>query len=266
MSMGRVTCDDFKKFIDAYLDEEFDARDRADFDAHVALCGCCRRRVEDHLSFRRCIRTHMQQKREMPADARARLQARMRTATRPDRAAKWLSRMAAPLPAVAAVGAVALFYIPMTGFAPVVNDAVGHHCDRVPIEVPTPEAREVDEWFRDKLPFELAAPRFEDDQVMLLGGRLSKVGGGDSGLRSRRAAYLVYGVGPHKLTVLVFDGKDLEVDDDSAIREVNGRRLAIHHDQDRGYNVALYRKGNLTYAYTSDLPETDLLRLVANAH
>jgi anti-sigma factor RsiW len=263
--MSRVTCEDFRKFIDAYLDEEFDVRDRADFDAHMALCPCCRGRVEQHLGFRRVVRQHLKQPRPMPADARARIQAGMRAATRPDRTARWISRMAMPLPALAAAGAVMLLVTPLTGFTPVVDEAVDQHCQRVPIEVPTPEAREVDAWFRDKLPFEMAAPRFDDEQVVLLGGRLSRVGGGNSGIAPRRAAYLVYGVGPHKLTVLVFDGHDLDVaDDGEAAHDVNHHLVSMHGSGE--YRVAIDKRGPLTYAFTSDLPETDLLRLVSTAH
>lgn len=261
--MSRIGCDDFRKFLDAYLDDEFDARDRAEFDAHVALCGPCRRHLEQQVWFRRAVRPHLQRPPRMPDEVRARLRSRVRAATRPARTARMIGRVAMPLPALAAAGAVFLLVTPLTGFTPVVEEVVDQHCQRVPIEVPTPEAAEVDQWFRDKLPFELAAPRFEDESVVLLGGRLSRFGGGGTGIPTRHAAYLVYGVGPHKLTVMVFDGHDLDLSDRGGIREVNGRRLSVHPAG--SYRVAVYERGPLTYAFTSDLPETELLRLVGNA-
>lgn len=263
--MSAIDCSDFRKFLDPYLDGEFADRERADFDAHLALCPDCRTHFEQRSWFLRAVKPALKRPERMPAEAHQRLTARLRTARRPDRARQMLRRLALPVPALAAAGMVALLVTPLTGFAPVVvGDAVDYHCQELPVEaLPGPEASEIDQWFDGKLPFRLAAPRFQDGRVQLLGGRLSRVGGHDGRQSARRAAYLIYGVGAHKLSVLVFDGSGLDLVDGGATRRIKGHRLAVH-DAD-GYRVALYQKGSLGYAVTSDLPESDMLNLIATS-
>jgi anti-sigma factor RsiW len=256
----RIDCDDFRKFIDPYLDGEFDAGESAAFDAHLAVCAECRGHYEQKAWFINALRPCLRRPEPMPAAVHDRLSAKLRVAQRPERRRRLVRRLA-PVPALAAVGAVLLFVTPLTGFAPaMVDDAVDQHCRTVPVEVPTPEAAQADEWFSGKVPFSMATPRFEDPRAMLLGGRLSQV---RSNGRSRRAAYLVYGVGEHKLSVLVFDGSELKLGEYGDLRKVKGNAVRVHDS--RGYRVALYRRGNLAYAVTSDLPETEMLRLIGSS-
>jgi anti-sigma factor RsiW len=129
----------------------------------------------------------------------------------------------------------------------------------MPVEVPTPAVDEVDLWFSDKLPFEMAAPQFRDGRVSLLGGRLSRIRHLSSNA-SAPAAHLIYSVGAHKMSVLVFDGRGLVTFDEPDMH-LGGEPMRIQ--ELRGHQVALYRRGNLTYAVTSSLPRTDMLDLIA---
>ena len=101
---------------------------------------------------------------------------------------------------------------------------------------------------------------FRSDRAMLLGGRLSHVRNGE---RNRRAAYLVYGVGEHKVSVLVFDGRELGLSERGELRHVKGHPVRVHGA--RGYRVALYQRGQLAYAVTSDLPEPEMLKLIGTS-
>ncbi len=258
--MSRIDCEDFRQFIDPYLDGEFDAGERAAFDAHLAVCTDCRGHYEQKAWFINAVRPCLRRPERMPPGTRDRLHARLRAAQKPERRRRLVRRLA-PVPALAAAGAVLLFVTPLTGFAPaVVEDAVDQHCQKMPVEVPTDEALQADEWFSGKVPFSMATPRFRDDRAMLLGGRLSHVRGGD---RTRRAAYLVYGVGEHKVSVLVFDGRELGITGRGELREVKGHPVRVHDA--RGYRVALYQRGSLAYAITSDLPEPEMLRLIGTS-
>ena len=65
------------------------------------------------------------------------------------------------------------------------------------------------------------------------------------------------------MSVLVFQSKDLA----SAAMKSSAssqRELSIHHDA-RGYRVALVRRGNLTYAVTSTLPENEMVALLGTS-
>ncbi|MFN3199179.1 MAG: anti-sigma factor family protein [Bradymonadia bacterium] len=262
MSTSKISCADFRQFIDPYLDGEFDERDRADFDAHAAGCPDCRQTLEQHIWFQRNIKRNLAEPQSMPPAARAKLRARLHIAQQPERRARWVKRLALPVPVLAA-GAALLLITPLTGFTPVVDDVVEQHNQTMPVEVPSDQANEVDQWFKDKVPFAMHAPRFSDQRVTLLGGRLSQLRSPIDGEPMQKAAYLMYGVGREKLTVLVFEGKQLDLSKFGTQTRLKNLELSI---LDRGdYRVAMYRKDGLTYAVTSRLPESEMIRLVSTA-
>lgn len=257
-------CREFRQFVDCYLDAEFDARDRAHFDAHLAACPGCRGHLDNQLAFRGALRPHFQRAARaetLPFEARARLRRALAEAERPSAFARWMRRLAVPVPAAAAVMSAFLLWIPTTGF--VVQDAVIQHSQPVPMEIPSAQAEVIDSWFRDKLPFETTVPRFQAARLQLLGGRLTHVGGGNSGTPPRAAAYLVYSLGRHKVSVLVFDGDGIELSKNGTRHAVGSREMQMQSYN--GLQVASFREGNRTYTVTSDLPETDLVSLVSSA-
>lgn len=254
-----IGCEDFRQFIDPYLDGEFDEQERSAFDRHLTACGPCRRHFEQQSWMQSAIKPALRRPTRLSPAARDRLCECLRAAERPARMRRAARRVAAPLSTIAAMAAIVLFVTPLAGFKPTVaDDAVDQHCQRMPVEMPTPVEQEVEQWFDGKVPFAMSAPRFRDDRVVLLGGRLSRVGRPGDTTWSRPAAYLVYGVGTHKLSVLVFDGKDVEFE--APVTEVNG--TSLHVQDARGYRVAMFQRGNLAYAVTSDLPREQMLALI----
>ena len=248
-----LSCQDFRQFVDCYLDAEFDDRDRARFDAHVAACTCCRAIVDHHVAFRRALRPHLRTAcGTLPPEARARLRRAISQVQEPSSFTVWARRLALPVPVMAA--GVLLLVMPTAGFTGfVVKEAVEQHDQSMPVEVPSAHEEELEAWFRDKLPFELAAPRFRDERLQLLGGRLTRLPAPDGEHAQRKAAWLVYGLGRHKVSVLVFDAADVEVPDAPTALEENG------------LSVALYRHGGMGYAITSDLAQSDMMRLVSSS-
>jgi anti-sigma factor RsiW len=262
-SMGKTNCADFRAFIDPYVDGEFDERERAMFDAHVASCKDCRDHFEQRTWLITAVKPTLKSSCQLSGHARARLQKKLRTARRPGNFQRTAKRFAQPLPAVMVVGVALLFFMPLTGFKTnVVENVVDQHCQKRPVEVPSPETREVDDWFADKLPFTVATPQFRDRRVMLMGGRLSqfRTKGQE---RTSPAAHILYRVGAHKMSVLVFQSKDLAKTQVKAMAK-GQKNLSIHHDA-RGYRVALVRRGNLTYAVTSTLPENEMVTLLGTS-
>ncbi|MCA9527592.1 MAG: zf-HC2 domain-containing protein [Myxococcales bacterium] len=258
----KIDCTDFRKYLDAYFDGELADPERGEFDAHIAVCGDCRKHYAQRAWFQGAIRPALRRSCSLSEGARARLQDSLVGARRQLRRRSMIRRLAPVVPAAVAVGAVFMLVTPLTGFVPVIDEAVEQHCEQAPVEVPTPETDELEGWFAGKLPFRFQAPRFRQQEgVMLLGGRLTRLAGPET--TRRQAAYLVYGVGRHKLSVLVFDGGSLDVGDVGRQQVVNGRTLSMHDS--RGYRVALFRQGELAYAVTSDLPEERMVDLISAA-
>ena len=261
VTLTRIDCSDFRQFTDCYLDAEFDARDRALFDAHLAACGDCRTHLDNQIAFRRALRPHFQTagRETLSFECRAKIRRALAVAERPSPLALWARRLALPVPAFAV--AALLLIPPATGFAP--REAVRRHNEASPVEVPSSQADEIDAWFRDKVRFHVSAPRFQDPRVQLLGGRLTHVHARPDSDEMRQAAYLVYGVGRHKISVLVFDGTGVRLPAEGATHAVGGREMNVQ-SQD-AFRVATFRDGDQVYAVTSDLPERDILDLVASA-
>jgi anti-sigma factor RsiW len=133
----------------------------------------------------------------------------------------------------------------------VVMDAVDKHARALPVEV-TPAAGDVDSWFRGKVDFAVRAPVFNSPLApRLMGARLANV-------RDRQAAYFVYGGDDpgRRVTLLLFPGSDLDLPGGSGEAEVMVAN-------EKGYNVAMWRKQGIVYSLVSDLDERDILQLVS---
>lgn len=256
-------CENFRAFVDPYLDGEFDAREQAMFDAHLASCSDCREFFEQRRWVQNAVKPCLKETCRLPTQARERLERGLKTAQRPKRIKRAAKSIAKPVPAIVLIGAAALFFMPLTGFkSNVVEEVVDQHCQPVAVELPSPKTNEVDDWFADKLPFRVATPRFKDQRVMLLGGRISRIRPRGKQVSSP-AAQIVYQVGGHKMSVLVF--RNGETVDDSKLSEhvVRGNRLRMMDS--KGHRVVLIRRGDLTYAVTSTLPKEDMLGVLGTS-
>jgi anti-sigma factor RsiW len=123
-------------------------------------------------------------------------------------------------------------------------------------------AKEASHWFADKLPFKMKTPTFKDQRVSLLGGRLSRIQRGPK-KASIPAAHLIYSVGAHKLSVLVFDGDGMGEMQPATAAQGLGQPFEVHEVRD--HRVAFYRRGGLTYAVTSKLPRKQLVELLGSS-
>ena len=167
----KIDCTDFRKYLDAYFDGELADPERGEFDAHIAVCGDCRKHYAQRAWFQGAIRPALRRSCSLSEGARARLQDSLVGARRQLRRRSMIRRLAPVVPAAVAVGAVFMLVTPLTGFVPVIDEAVEQHCEQAPVEVPTPETDELEGWFAGKLPFRFQAPRFRQQEgVMLLGG------------------------------------------------------------------------------------------------
>ena len=261
--MNTVGCDEFRAFVDPYMDGEFDERERALFDAHHASCSDCQDFLEQKSWLLDAVKPLLRQPCQMSNAARNRLNKRLSVAQRPEKAraaVRWLAR---PIPALTLMAAAVVLILPLTGFnaSIVVDDLVDQHRQKMPVEVPTAVNSEVESWLNGKLPFTAAPPKFRDQRVSLLGARLSRIRMKQE-QKSLPAAQLLYRVGSHKMSVLVFDGRG-SIDLKENIQMVGDRPVQIHDRH--GHRVALFHVGDLTYAVTSDLPTQDIVEVIGTS-
>jgi len=258
--IAAIDCSEVERSIDVYLDDEFDLRERADFDAHLTACPACRTKVEAHARLRTALKTKLQAALgERAAQAPAALRERIESALAHERRPLWRRALSpVPLATAAACAAGVLVVLSMhTGDAALVEDAISKHHRELPLEATFVDGENgVPGWFAGKLDFNPPPPRFKAAGVHVLGGRLSN-------LREWPAAYIRYQL-PHGQAGLFI------VDDPQGHFSETGRTVQIgphkvHVVNARGYNVAVWRQDEIVYSLVSDLDEAALFELVQTA-
>jgi anti-sigma factor RsiW len=258
-----MSCSEIERSIDAYLDGEFDGREKAEADAHVATCPACQRLVAGearlHAALRASLRAALGP--ESPAGrAPPALRARVAEALSRERR-PLLRRIFAPLPmavaAACAAGAMVVL-IGHSGDDRLLDEAVRKHNGGLPLEVTAasvgPEA--VTAWFAGKLDFRPAPPHFEGSEVRVVGARLSH-------LREWPAAYFRYELPRGQAGLFIVDDPDGRFAAAGKEIQVGPRRIRV--SASRGYNVAVWRQDEIVYSLVSDLDEKALLQLVRTA-
>ncbi len=244
-----MSCNEAKKFLDAYVDGELEAEAMLRVENHLSRCETCgavaavKSRLKRELAaLGRC---------QAPAHLRVRVEKIARSGDRN----RIIIRAAAPL---AAAAAFAFFLIWPVGpgveepMAAVVDDVVQRHARELPMEVQGPDPQSAASWFRGKVDFPVRAPSLGLRNASFNGARLSNV-------RSHQAAHMLYNVDGHRVSVMIFNPERTIFSGGEHV-EVGQRDVLV--GQRNGYNVAIFLEGGMAYAVSSDLPKRRLLELV----
>jgi anti-sigma factor RsiW len=131
----------------------------------------------------------------------------------------------------------------LTGEA--VNDHLRVLASQHPVEIASGGKHQVKPWFEGKLDFAPEVPSLEGTELQLRGGSVGYV-------FDRKAAVLIYALRQHLVTLFVFRTEGLAWPNASA-GPVPGRETSA-----RGFNVVLWRTGELGYALVSDANAKEL--------
>jgi anti-sigma factor RsiW len=185
---------------------------------------------------------------------------------RPATPPAWWSRWRRPELAALAVGLLLLATAPLYyervarprgDVAALVTEAVNDHLRVLssphPLDVESGGVHQVKPWFEGKLDFAPEIPFAGDADFPLRGGTLGY-------FLDRRAAVVVYQRRLHAVTLLVFRVDGLAWP--SRGLEPMGQ-IASYGASSRGFNVLLWRAGDLGYALVSDLGAAELRELGA---
>jgi anti-sigma factor RsiW len=258
-----MDCAEIERSVDAYLDGEFEAREQAEAEAHLAGCQRCRTLAESHDKLRTALRARLREAMGPQAQAGkapAALRARIEGALARERRPLW-RRILSPIPlaTVAACAAGALVVLVSHGGGDaLVEEAVRKHHRDLPLEVTAAAVGEssIPAWFADKLDFKPSPPHFDEQGVKVVGARLSH-------LREYPAAYFKYALPRGQAGLFIVDDPDGRFE--AAGREVRVGPRLVRVVNARGYNVAVWRQDEIVYSLVSDLGEDDLFQLVRTA-
>jgi anti-sigma factor RsiW len=186
-------------------------------------------------------------------------------------AAQWPSEVAGPAPRgawlrswlpAAVVAAILLVLVPLAwqqvlgpsgaGRDVMVTEAVNDHVRLLqserPLEIESGGIHQVIPWFSGRLDFAPTVRFPGDEDFPLRGGAVGY-------FIDRKAAALVYGRRLHTVSVFVFRADGLPWPR-AGIEKLG--RLEVHRTAARGFNVLLWRDGELGYALVSDVAPRDL--------
>lgn len=245
-----MDCEDVGKFLQVYIDGELDDEDRRMVEEHLTGCSACRARADYERRFRSAVRARLPRVRA-PEGLRHRVAEAMSGArARPlfARPLVWGS-----VPALVALALVITFTWTVTsGFSGMVGEAVDQHATAPPVEVNSSDSSEVEHWFRRKVDFNVALPRFHDRKLDLVGARLSR-------LVRQRAALVRYRRAGHDYSLFVVSdpGGSLE---GSLCQRLRSREICL--SELRGYTVVMWRARGLAYSLVGDAPPQDMLEVL----
>ena len=264
--------------LDAYVDRELEPTPVLELDRHFDGCADCRCELEVRGLLKRAVAST-----PSPVAPRA---LRLRVERALDAAGhgaspvvgggRWTTALSVAAAFALAAGAWVRTDQPggmqtagLTADVPpigVVGDIVARHVDQLPADITPDRPEQVTTWSRDKVAFRVRSVEWAEPSVRLLGARISHIG-------DRQAVKLYYGVGESRLTTVVFQptpSLHQVLSDDSAaqrlgvLRERFGSRV-LSYQSVRGYTVPMIEHDGVVYAFTGDLDQRQLLRLVGGA-
>jgi anti-sigma factor RsiW len=271
-----MDCALVRNHLDAYVDGELEPSPSATLETHLHACPVCR----DELTMSRALKraVHGLPRPALSESFRANV---VRALDQEERGA---SRRGVGFTATLAVAAAALLAVvalkrpdvppvaeaerPVIDTNPVsafYEPIVSEHLNRLPPEISEPSA--VSSWISSRLGFRVQPVEFGSPNVRLVSARVSNIGG-------QAAARLDYTVGNAPMTVHVFQPPAalhaLLSQDDQVVARLGGRRVrvgshVVTYQNVRGYTVPMLEQGGLAYAFTGDLDEQSLLKLIGAA-
>jgi anti-sigma factor RsiW len=275
-----MDCKLVRTHLDAYVDAELEPTPVIAFERHLDECSGCR----NELALGRLIQQGVRDlpRPQLPVGLQRRVLKALDTAegtgTTGVDVRRWPSLAPLSVAALALV-AVSVSIAPdharpiVSGPAPMqleaanlFGDIVARHTDQLPADIPAEPPEAVTNWFRGKVGFRVRSVEFTEPQVRFVGARVSHIG-------DRQAASFYYTFGGNRLTTVVFQATpglqnelrnaELMTRAGAHRQQVGGRVLTYQNVH--GYTVPIVEQDGLVYAFTGDLDQSRLLRLVSSA-
>jgi anti-sigma factor (TIGR02949 family) len=261
-----MTCNEIRDQLLAYQRGELAPEAKEQVAAHLATCEACRRAAAVEVELSELLEKRLPQH-PAPLALKRRLAGRVsdlpESLPAPVRK-PWTRKIFPSVASALAAAALTLMCVRLVSpgafhreptAAPLVSEAVNDHLRVVqsthPLEIESGGIHQVKPWFTGKLDF---APRVAfsgDEEFPLVGGSLGY-------FRDRKAAVFVFKHKLHTISLLVFPAAGLPWPTDG-LQPLG--RLRVSSRSERGFNVVMWRDGELGYCLISDVNSAQLERL-----
>jgi anti-sigma factor RsiW len=272
-----MDCKLVRGHLDAYVDGELEPTPVIEFERHLDDCGGCRNELALSRLLQRGLRELAQP--AAPQALKLRLTRALDEADAREGRSVFALRNPWAMSAVTVAGSLVLLVGGMIrggdsrgNQAPqteagvvdplgVLGEVVQRHVDQLPSDINAEPPDQVTSWFRGKVDFRMRPVEFNEPQVHFVGARMSHV-------REQTAPILYYRVGSSRLTTVVFQPshsfQQALHDNQLLHRERLGNHVVTYHSV-HGYTVPVFEHDGVVYAFTGDLDQQRLLKLVASA-
>ena len=240
-----LSCEEIQRSIPWLLDDELDAEQSLEVEAHLGTCGDCRAQLERQGHLRLALRRAAASI-AVPVSMRVRIHDVMER----ERRAQTGWNKAWPAVAAAAILLSFIWKGASGGFAGDLEELALRHARDLPMDVVAPDAGEVQTYLSGKLPFAVRIPTLSADEPMkLLGGRVIQ-------MNDRDAAYLRYDTPHGRVSMVVYqDVANQEMSEVAPLYNLGNRQVMLKRV--RGYTAAKWKASGLVYSVVSDLPENE---------
>ena len=248
-----MNCQDVAKFLQVFIDGELDKEDNETFFRHLESCPSCRTLADYERRFQNAVKARIP-KAKAPRQFRQKLIKRMNVKSKQRIFSRRLVFSAVPALVIILV-VIPFTWTVTSGFSSLVNEAVERHSFAPPVELNSSDSEQVEKWFRKKVPFNVAIPRFRAKKMNLIGARLSY-------LARNRAALVRYQRGGHNFSLFVVDdpGGDM---DGKFCKKVRAKEFCIN--ELKGYTVVIWRSRGLAYSLVGDEAPQEMLQVIDTA-
>ncbi len=256
-----MDCQDVRSHLHEYHRGRLGPELRSDIRAHIEGCGACGQGAEVERALTEVLEQRLPQ---YPASLALKRRLAVQWPSPALPRPTWWSRWGRSLAPAVAVAAVLLVAFPLYYGGPwrragnaanMVTEAVNDHLrllsSQRPLEIESGSGHRVRPWFAGRLDFAPAVPDLDDLGFPLRGGAVGY-------FLDRKAAVFVYGRRLHTISLFVFPAEGLSWPARGA--EPLGK-VKAYRTVSRGFNVVLWRAGELGYALVSDVEPAELLLL-----
>jgi anti-sigma factor RsiW len=248
-----IDCSSVQRLLHAYLDGELTAREEVEVLTHLEGCGECAVLYRNEKLFLDLLKTSL-----TPAIAPAGLQEKVRavlqsvsstTASDPKRRTRSRSVLV-PIVSVAVVlFTVAILHVRSDSLPDLVNLAVQAHQDylmgQAPLDVRSGDPVRVAQWFEKRTDFPVSLAQEPVKNFRLRGGRLVEFQG-------RKAAFLAYELGQHRLSLVMTVSQGADFFDGQPF---TFKQTRFYQSQHHGFHTLSWTQEGIAYVFVSEKQE-----------
>ena len=195
-----MTNDAWRPRIEQYLDAELSDEEMRSMDAHLRECPSCTAETLHQTQLRNAIRAAG--RRYVPSTEFRRRIHKQVTAEKPARRSwVWMPAFALAMVLIIVAGMLLSHFSreerSQTFVAELTDIHVANLASSTPVDVVSSDRHTVKPWFQGKLPFTFNLPELQGSRFALVGGRTTY-------LNHEPGAHLIYDIGGHHVSVLIF--------------------------------------------------------------